>query len=315
MRPKSRLSSFVVTVALLAVIFFAFARAQAIEDWLKLRGYNPPANISLLASEDGMTAYATHVFYVNHPVVTDALKGCHQNEQTIVLGCYYGAQQGIEIKNVADSRLSGVEEVTAAHEMLHAAYDRLDSSQKDKVNAMLLDYYKHNLKDRRIIDTMNSYKKSEPNDVINEMHSVFGTEISNLPAGLENYYKQYFSDRAKVTAFAANYEGEFTGRIAVIDADDTQLSAMRAEIRDEEQNLQNQLQSLQADRQRIENSNNNSQIVAYNSRVASYNDGVRKLQTDITTFNSLVEERNKLAAELKSLQTSLGTNLQTQPSQ
>jgi hypothetical protein len=315
MKSNSRIASLLITVALVAAVFFSLAHAQAIEDWIRLRGYNPPAKISSLAAEDTMTSYATHVFYVNHPVTADVLSGCNQSEQTIVLGCYHGAQTGIEIKNVADRRLDGVEEVTAAHEMLHAAYDRLNSGEKRKIDAMLLDYYNHGLKDQRIIDTMNSYRKSEPNDVVNEMHSVFGTEIAALPTGLESYYQKYFNDRSKITAFAANYEGEFTSRTAQIDADDAQLAAMRAQIRAEEQSLQSQLAALQADRVQVENSNNNGDIAAYNSRVAAYNAGVRKLDSDIKTFNSLVEQRNTLAAELKSLQSSLETNLQAQPSQ
>jgi uncharacterized protein YukE len=304
-----------VTVALVAAVFLTLAHAQAVEDWIRLRGYNPPVKIASLAGEDSMTGYARHVFYVNHPVITDVLNGCNQSEQTIVLGCYHGAQTGIEIKNVADSRLNGVEEVTAGHEMLHAAYDRLSSDEKQRVNSMLLDYYNHDLKDQRIIDTMNSYKKTEPNDFVNEMHSVFGTEIISLPSGLENYYKKYFTDRSKVTTFAANYEGEFTDRRAQIDADDAQLANLRARVRVEEQSLQTQLSSLQADRSHVENSNSGAAIAAYNSRVAAYNAGVRKLDSDIKVFNDLVEQRNTLAAELKSLQTSLETNLQTQPSQ
>jgi hypothetical protein len=314
MRSNSRLS-LVVTIALVVAVFFGLAHAQAIQDWFKLRGYQPPAKISQLASDDTMTNYATHIFYVNHPDITGVFKGCNQSEQTIVLGCYHGAQTGIEIKNVTDARLNGVEEVTAAHEMLHAAYDRLNTDEKNKVNAMLTDYYDHHLTDKRIIDTIKSYKKTEPNDVVNEMHSVFGTEIANLPSGLENYYKKYFSDRPRVAAFAANYEAEFTNRIAKIDVYDAQLDSMRAQIHSQEQSLQTQLLSLQTDRARAERSNNNTEIGAYNSRVTAYNDGVRKLQSDIAAFNALVEQRNTLAAELKSLQSSLGTQLQAQPAQ
>jgi hypothetical protein len=283
---------------------------------VKLRGYSAPTNVAQLASEDTMTPLATHIFYVNHPVLESDVvafrHNCAQSEQTIVLGCYHSAQNGIEIYNVKDTRLDGVQEVTAAHEMLHAAYDRLSSKDRQDVDNMLQDFYQHSLSDQRIKDTIDSYKKSEPNDVVNEMHSVFGTEVSSLPAPLENYYKKYFTNRAAVTAFADNYEAEFTSRTNQINADDAQLAAMKAQIQADEQSLDAQLAQLQANRAKIEHSGSNAEIAQYNAQVSVYNSGVKHLQNEISAYNILVEQRNAIAAELRSLQGSLDTRLTAQ---
>ena len=307
------------TIAIFGALVLGITHVQALEDWVKLRGYTPPANVSALASEDSMTSFGTHIFYVNHPVIENSVttfrQACAISEQTIVLGCYHSNQNGIEVYNVTDSRLKGVQEVTAAHEMLHAAYDRLSSKDRKSIDAMLLDFYNNQLSDQRVKDTIALYKTTEPSDVVNEMHSVFGTEVSNLPAPLEAYYSKYFVRRSTITAFADNYEGEFTSRTTQMKADDAQLATMKAQIQDDEQSLSAQVAGLQADRSRIESSGSESDVASYNARVSSYNAGVRKLQAEIAAYNSLVEQRNAIAADLASLQGALDTRLTTQPKQ
>jgi hypothetical protein len=311
-----------ILAAFIAAIFLTYTHAQDLEDWMRLRNYHPSSSISAFVTEDTMTPYASHIFYVTHPTlesnVTLFRQECSNAEQTIVLGCYRSGvttDSNLFIYNVADPRLNGVQQVTAAHEMLHAAYARLGQKDKDKIDAMLTDFYNNQLTDQRIKDTINSYKKTEPTELVNEMHSIFGTEVVNLPPPLEDYYKQYFTNRGAIVAFAASYEGEFTSRTAQIDADDAQLADLKSQIQLEEQALRDQLASLQADRSRIESSNSQADINSYNARVAAYNAGIQRLQDDIASYNALVEERNSIAAELKSLQGSLDTRLTAQQAQ
>lgn len=319
MRYISRFSGIMLSVLLFGALLLGITHVRAIEDWVKLRNYSPPLAISTLATEDSMSNLGRHIFYVNHPVAqgnaTAFRKACAIAEQTIVLGCYHSDQNGIQIFDVKDVRLKGVEEVTAAHEMLHAAYDRLSSKQRHSLDAMLQDFYKNGLTDQRVKDTIALYTKTEPNDVVNEMHSVFGTEIANLPTPLESYYSKYFVKRSAVIAFANNYEGEFTSRTAQITADDAQLTAMKTQIQADEASLGAQVASLQTDRSSVENSNSESAINQYNARINAYNGGVRKLQNEIATYNALVEQRNAIAADLASLQGALDTRLTTQPKQ
>ena len=312
----SKIFSLLLSLGLLAALIFGVTHAQALEDWWRLRGYDPPATVVKLASEDTMTPLAVHIFYVNHPdLESNAVtfrQLCTVAEQTIVLGCYHSDQNGIDIYKVEDSRLNGVQEVTAAHEMLHAAYDRLSSSDRKNIDNMLESFYQNGLSDQRIKDTIDSYKKSEPNDVVNEMHSVFGTEVSNLPTPLESYYKKYFSNRAAVVAFANGYEGEFTSRINQINDDDQRLAQMKVQIQADENSLDAQLSGLQAERAQIERSGSDADISQYNARVTAYNSGVKHLQNEISAYNALVEQRNAIATELRSLQGSLDTRLTAQ---
>jgi hypothetical protein len=321
-----RVISFVLALALLALPVAVWAQHQQIWDWWKLKNYSPPSAVAALAANDGMTNQARHLFYVNHPQIVGDIntfrQECNQSEQTIVLGCYHPPENGIAIYDINDARLNGVEQVTAAHEMLHAAYERLGSSEKSTLNSQLENYYQAGLSDKRILDTINAYKISEPNDVINEMHSVFGTEVANLPAPLEDYYKKYFTNRSVVVGFANGYEGEFTDRITQITASDQKLATLKKQIESEEQALQNQTNQISNDRTRLNSLRSSNQINEYNngvanfnSEVAAYNQSVKNLQNDIASYNSLVEARNAIAGELRSLDSALDTRLTTQAAQ
>lgn len=299
-------------VVLIGVLAWVFTQQQALRDWWRLRGYTAPAAISTLASQDTMTPRAQRLFYVNRPVVdagTTFTGHCPAGgEKTVVLGCYLGNDNGIYVYAVTDDRLDGVEQVTSAHEMLHAAYRRLSNQDRKSVDTMLTDYYLHDLTDQRVKDTIEAYKKSEPNDVVNEMHSVFGTEVANLPAPLERYYTRYFTDRSRVAAYTAAYQGEFTNRQKQVADYDTQLKSMDAQIKANQVQLTTQRASLDAQRAQLDSQQRSGQIAAYNSAVPAYNRAVNtynvllaSTKNLINQYNDIVTKRNAIALEEQQL--------------
>ena len=311
---------------MLAAPFLVWWQAQALTDWWQLRGYTPPAAVAALASQDTMTPYAEHVFYVNHPDIETSpaqfQQDCSESEKTIILGCYHSDQNGIFLYGVQDPRLAGVEQVTAAHEMLHAAYDRLSTKDRNYVDGLLDDYYKNQLSDQRIIDTINLYKQTEPNDVVNEMHSVFGTEIANLPSPLEAYYKQYFTNRQAVAGFANSYENEFTTREDQIKALKAQLDQLKTSIVSQEADLDSQLKQINSDRAKLDSQRSSGRIDEYNAGVASfnqevnaYNNSVETLRGSISQYNQIVDQYNTVAKELANLAKSIDSRVQTQATQ
>jgi hypothetical protein len=315
------------TLFFLLIVFVfvsvAAANRQNIVDYLKLRNYSPPAEVAALATETTMNAYGRKIFYVNAPAIDSKSvfkSSCPNNggEQSIVLGCYHGNQGGIYLLNVSDPRLSGVKEVTAAHEMLHGAYDRLSSVDKTSLNEMLQSYYDTGLKDKRIKDTVDAYRKTEPNDVVNEMHSIFGTEVRNLPAPLEAYYARYFTNRSAVVAFAEKYQSVFSTRQLAVERYDAQLTSLKAGIASQEAALQtrqaaiNQSQSdLQQKRASGQVAGYNAGVPAYNALVAQYNADVAALKSAISQFNTIVSARNAVAVEESELASALNTNVET----
>ena len=296
-------------ITLLVFGSVAAAERQNVSDWLALRNYQPSATVAQLASDTTMNDFARKVFYVNHPNIDGKntfYQVCPNNggEKTVVLGCYHNDQRGIFVLRVSDPRLSGIEQVTAAHEMLHAAYDRLSSRDRQYVDGLLMDYYQHDLHDKRLLDTIAAYKQSEPNDVVNEMHSVFGTEVTQLPTPLENYYKRYFTNRQKIAGFAAQYEAAFTSRQNQVAQDDATLASMKAQIAADEASLQAQQKTIESDQVRLEDLKNRSDYVDYNNGVPGFNTEVDTYNALVTTtrdlitqYNQLVEARNAIAVE------------------
>lgn len=317
-RPLTTVVALVVWLVVLGGLAY---NRQNLQDWWRLRGYEAPAIVASLAEQNTMTDYARKVFYVNRPVVEDKAafnRACPDNagrEQTIVLGCYHGNQAGIFLLKVTDPRLDGVEQVTAAHEMLHAAYERLSQTDRQRVDGLLNAYYTKGLRDERILKTITAYKTSEPNDVVNEMHSIFATEIENLPKELEQYYQRYFTDRTRVAAFAAQYQAAFTSRQTAVTAYDTQLTQLKSQIETAETDLQTkqaEITERQQNLNELRNSDNaaayNAGIPAYNNLVEAYNQQVAQIKNLIERYNQIVAERNAIALEQDKLSKELDSN-------
>jgi len=316
---KSKRIQVAMLAVLIGLIVGVYTQHQTVLDWVRLRGYSAPTTVAQLASDDTMTARARHLFYVNHPAVESgkAFTGnCPAGgEKTVVLGCYVGQDAGIYLYAVTDVRLNGVQQVTAAHETLHAAYRRLSSSERKRVDAMLTDYYQHGLTDQRIKDTIELYKKSEPNDVVNEMHSVFGTEAPNLPPALEQYYQRYFSNRAKVTAYTASYQGEFTNRQNKVASDDAQLKTLKQQIDTNSAQLDQQKAALDSQSAQLQSERSNGQVTTYNGGVGPYNAAVNSYnallgstKNLIKQYNDLVDQRNAIALEEQQLARALSAD-------
>src|SRR5687768_12738208 len=204
--------------ALLAILFAALAgllwfNRQAVVDHLTVWQYQPGEEVATLASRASMNSNGTFVFYTGRPTIENAQsfnQKCTRKEaNSAVLGCYDG--QNIFIYNVKDSRLDGIREVTAAHEMLHAAYARLRDPERAHVNSLLAKEYEK-LKDRpEFAERMAFYERTEPGERDNELHSIIATEVSSIGAELEGYYVRYFSDRTQVVTLYEKYAAVFSG--------------------------------------------------------------------------------------------------------
>src|SRR3990167_5655187 len=322
MSAKSKLFNYGLSLIVLAGLLAALWQRQAIIDWWRLRGYDPPLAIAALAADTAMTDQARRIFYVNHPELladqTQFRQNCPVAEQTIILGCYQSPQLGIYIYDVSDSRLDGVEQVTAAHEMLHAQYERL-GGEKTKVDQMLQNFFATGNISERVKQTIALYEKSEPDDIINEMHSIFGTEIADLPPELEGYYGRYFSNRQRVVGYSEGYEDEFQSRLSRITVMDDQLAALKSQIDAEEEALSSQRNDIENLRSQLDykkfngdfNGYNDS-VDYYNAQITIYNRGVISIKAKIDSYNQLVAERNALAVELKGLEQAIDTRLTTE---
>jgi len=308
-------------VAITLAFVIPFSQRQQFNDWYVLQSYKPSAQVSSLASATAMTDYGRKLFYVNDPeLIADKASftaKCNQMEESIVLGCYI-SNDGIFLYQVKDQRLNGVVEVTAAHEMLHVGYERLNNSEKNRINALLLAEYK-NIKDKRLIDTIKAYEAKDPAVVLNELHSILPTEVTKLSGELEDYYTKYFTDRSLVTALSSKYENEFITREQKIEAYDTELTQKKQQIDSNLAQIERLSDALNIEKSRMDNYRQSGDITSYNNSVGpynqlvnQYNSLVRSTQSQIDSYNVLVENRNTLAGDIKSLVDSIDSRPQLQ---
>lgn len=281
----------------------------AIADWYALRDYAPPAKVVALANDTAMSDHGRKLFYVNSPDIDDKTafnQDCTIPEATIVLGCF-SVERGIFVLQVDDPRLAGVEQVTAAHEMLHAAYERLNSKEKAQVDGWLEAAFTQ-LNNTRINKTIDGYRSRDPEVVNNELHSILGTESRDVGPELEAYYKRYFDDRSKVVGYSEQYEQVFEDIKAKVDTYDAQLKELKQEIDAQQASLDIEYKRIGETKATMEAYLEADNISAYNARVPGYNSSVRAynaalsvLQAKIEQYNNIVKERNSLALEQREL--------------
>lgn len=313
-----KIASLVILVIILAVTIFGYFNYYTIYDDILLFGYHPPSAIATLASQDTMTSYAREIFYINYPQLMSLNRFylyCPNKDpsQSIVLGCYHGDEDGIYLLKVTDPTLYGLEQVTAAHEMLHGIYDRLSSSVRNNLDHMLMNYYLHDLKNPVVKAQIAIYKKTEPGYVENEMNSTFGTECKNLPPSLNNYYRQFFTNRLEVVNYNDKYQYQLTSRENTVSSDDNQLSSWSSQINQITNTLnsdKNQLNSLNQTMNALQQAGQtyryNQLVNQYNSLVNSYNNLLNNSYKPlIKKYNALVVVRNQVSDQLFQLQNTL----------
>lgn len=303
---------------ILIILIVGYLNFYTIYDDILLANYKPPAAIAKLAQQDNMTNYAKTIFYINYPKLININRFyiyCPNRDpsQSIVLGCYHGNEGGIYLLNVSDPTLYGLEQVTAAHEMLHGIYSRLSTKVRNQLDAELMYFYEHDLKNPIVKAQIAIYRKTEPGYVENEMNSTFATECKNLTPVLNNFYKQFFTNRLAVVDFNNSYQSQLTNRENIVQKDDKQLSQLSTQINNLAKTLLNQKNQLTNLDQQINQLKINGPYNAYQSDVNEYNSLVNNFNNEvnnqykplINSYNQLVVKRNNVSDQLFKLQSTL----------
>ena len=258
-------------------------------DMVKAALYHPSSQMVGIDQRITLTDRGTQILYATSPMIeakTQFNQSCQSTERSAaILGCYGGDR--IYLYDIQNPELDGTLEVTAAHEMLHAAYYRLNVFDRQRVDAMIRDEYAKIKDDPSIKQIMQYYTKAEPGAEIDELHSIIGTTIANLDPNLENYYKTYFKNRAAVVALNAAYN-------AVFNQVNDQANALQAKINLEWPPLKSDMASYSADLEQL-----NLDIDSFNQRAKS---GDFSSQSAFTTArNALLARSSELDARRTSL--------------
>ncbi len=310
---KKSLTWLIPLALVFVALFVVWSNRYSIYDNFVLNSYSPNSDISQLSTASGMNSSGSKLFYTTKPRISDkaefATECKNDKEQTIVLGCFAsvsvfgGLDVGnIYLYNVTDPRLAGVKEVTAAHEMLHAAYGRLSLAEKNKVDKLTAEAFAR-VNNPRIVEIVDNYRKQDPSVVPNELHSILGTEVANLGPELEAYYQKYFADRSKVVSLSQNYEkvmNEYKDQVDKIDAD---LSLRKAEIDSLETKLNSQSNSLNESKKQLNEYLRTGQTAIYNQQVPNYNSEVNSYNLQLASYRNLLDEYNQLVDKRNSIAT------------
>lgn len=264
---RSAVIDTLILVILCAGGYAAYANHDRILDWYYLRNYTPPPRIAALADQATMTDTGRKLFYRSRPQIDSSREELVQhcnipNDKTIELGCYLSSNQ-IYLMDIVQPELQSEMAVTAAHETLHAAYERLSRSERQRLDAEL-EAYADTITDADFRQRMAEYAQTEPGERDNELHSIIGTEYSNLPPSLANHYAQYFSDRSKIVAASDQFSSTFDGLHAEIVQLDTTIKALRG-----------QMEAYLA----------TNQINRYNSLVPVINDDINRYNQKVSLYN------------------------------
>ena len=310
---------FLLVISALLATGWAVINRQYVRDWYVVHTTDPQPAAAKLMPQLSLTGTADFLYKASQTNVLGSSQfnsACSSvsREHSIVLGCY--TNQRIYVYDVTDPRLSGVQEVTAAHELLHAAYDRMSLAEKNRINKEL-EQAVSAISDPRLTETLAEYKKTEPGQIDNELHSILGTEYKVLPQGLEQHYSKYFIDRAKIVAFSDTYQKRIKENNAQIRAYDLQRENLKTQISSVEQQIassESQLNIRQQQLVKLRSSNvsaYNDQVPGFNALVARYNTLVNKATELTKEYNQIVKLRNSLSTDLNDLIKQLDSNYQT----
>lgn len=302
---RSRLGIFL-SLAVCAALIWGVFNWQSLRDRMVLAGYQPDAEIAAIAKRTTMTSKAKTIFYVTKPILADRQtfgQQCPKREEGLnVLGCYHGGflQSGkIILFRIESRELVDEIDVTAAHEMLHAAYERLSLVERKKIDDQLKAAVAK-IPASQLTDVIKAYVR-EGN--MNELHSHLGSEYQDLPPDLEQYYRRYFSNRQSIVAVHLGNEALFESCESDQKFQQSTLRSTKASI----DSIKSQLQQM---RSRMDRHLAAGETEQYNALVGPHNQLVEQHNSLVATFNSRVASFNSLVGRCNALSTSLDSDFQ-----
>lgn len=298
-----------------AGLFFWYG--QPIVDAYKASRFTPSTQLASIRQRVDFSERGTQIFYATSPAIEQPdqfNKDCQSQERTAaILGCY--TRDRIYLYAIDNKDLDGALESTAAHEMLHAAYQRLNPFDRQWVDGMVRAEYEKIKDQPDIKDAMSYYAKAEPGSEIDELHSIIGTTIADISPEFESYYARYFEDRAALVELSDRYNSIFdeidkkadalrkkidreSKEIKIsISAYDTDLSQLNLDIQSFNQRAKSGGFTTQ---QSFESARNAlmQRVTALNARQASINARVAVYNNDIDELNKLSVRANELNSSI-----------------
>ena len=233
-KPKLKWVVTAVITALVVGVAVNWALGQYyIQDWISSWAYEPTPEVAELEEALDLTAAGKRIWAATNPTLKSAEEfneACDSHDEEIsVLGCYVLEDGQIYIYNVTDVELVDANKTTAAHELLHAVWERLNEGEKEEIKGWLWELYES---DKEWFDNeLATYSEESWEE---EMYTRVATKRRDLPEKLERHYAQYFKDRAKLVTYYENYIKPLEEKNQQMDALWAEIEKLDAEIEAEE---------------------------------------------------------------------------------
>lgn len=234
-----------VMLIIAGVLVWVILNRQWLEDWWRGKDYQPVGEMLQIRDSLGLTERGEFLFRASTPKLAEsdefnATCRTAEDEEIAVLGCY--TDKNIYVYNITSAELDGIKELTTAHELLHAVWDRMSEEERDELATAL----------RRVSDGADEHFQEElmTYDESQRQEELFvraGTEIMNVPTELEKIYAEVFKDQDAVVAFYNKYIAVFRAMEAEMDALETEMSTVGAEIESASNEYEKRMGQLNAD--------------------------------------------------------------------
>ena len=289
-----------------------------LSDWFSGLSFSATPEFSTIESAVDLTDSGKIILRATHPSLEsrdEFNKNCDSHDEEIsVLGCY--TNNRIYIYNVNSDSLKGIKESTLAHELLHAVWERMSSSEKNDLSLKLTDVYNDEKYHALLAKDLENY---DDTNRLNELHSRIGTEIADLPSELETHYAKYFKNQDEIVGFYNSYITPFNELETKIKDLSAKLESMNTEIDEKTKSYYADAEKLSADIDEFNNCANTAGCYAteYAFRVARNDliarrdalEGVyENINNMINEYNNLVKEYNDIAVRGKTLESLINSN-------
>lgn len=317
--------SIVAQSTLIAAAGWAVTNPRMVTDAVTVWRYDATPAISSYATRSGMSERGRFLFYASLPEVVPAEAFnavCSRDQPEVgVLGCYTLADGRIYLYDITNVELEPFEVVIAAHEMLHAAWDRLTIEEQTLLVEPLESAFAAVDPESELAQRIISYEDFDPDSRIPELYAILGTELADLPPELEEHYAEYFDDRSAVVTIWQEVEAIFLELEQELERLNGELDRLAAEIDTEQATADQIATALEVDiaafNERASRPGGYTSQSAFErdrqmliDRQADLNAAIAATNAKIEAYNALVDEFTALNEQAAALDKDLNIDPQ-----
>lgn len=239
-----------VFVGIFAALLIWTVCGNSLQDfWLGL-GYEPSSKEVAIRDDLELTGRGERIFNATKMQLEDSNsfnQHCESHSKEIsLLGCYTDGK--IYVYEITNQQLIAANRVTAAHELLHAAWERMNFWERDELEDLLEAVYREN--QDWFEKELEYYDEAER---LEEVYTRAGTKLSDLPEELEEHYAKFFRNRGKIVQFYQEYEAPFLVLQLELEELAEKIEQVSKEIEAEREVYYNEVEAL------------NQEIMAFNN--------------------------------------------------